>query len=364
MARLIIIIVLGAIITYGITSLTLNQFTSQGTQNTVDNYSYNIANDIANGMIDIVLMRLANNENYRATSPITEQINGGEVTYTAQNDSLDGEDLIKIVASAKYNGITKTTIVYANVRQLDLEIDPNTRCITANSEIQVNGNFLVDGRNHTSDGVLIPQEGTFALWSTKDIIPSGSMEGAGTADSIDYAPQNPPDPAVIAENQVWAGGFPSKPEELITNFPPGWTLKDVAKSNVNGSQFTTDPELLTFPLSGVTYVELPSGEEWKYADLNGGGILIIHNDDGNAIFKNSGGSFTGLIIGDDVIHLKGDYIGAVISLSASPSGSYAIGNSNGSILYSKEAISNALKEVKFLNYGFGQKRVDVKYWNE
>ncbi len=65
MARFIIIIVLGGIVTYGISNIPLNNTVKQGTQNSVDNFSYNYANDIASSMVDKLLMRTANGGTYR-----------------------------------------------------------------------------------------------------------------------------------------------------------------------------------------------------------------------------------------------------------------------------------------------------------
>ena len=363
MARFIMILVLGAIITYGVTSITLNEYTSQGTQNSMDDYSYNRARDIANGMVDIILMRIANDETYRVNSPITQNLNNGEATYTAENSFFDGDSLIKIVVAANYNGTTKSITAYA--KPFTLELDLGTHAITANSEIKVNGTFLIDARNHTAGGVLIPQDGTYCLWSTGNIITTGAFEGGGTFNNVDYIPQTPPDPAVIASNQIYTGSYPTTPEQVFGNYPPGSkTLKEFAQTGENGSQYVTDPALLSYPLQGVTYIELPSGDIWNNADLSGNGIIIVHNNNLNASLKNTSGSFTGLLICDEILKLKGDILGAVVSLASTPSSNYVVGNSSGSILFSKEAINNAIKKVKLLLYGFGKKRLDIKHWFE
>ena len=361
MARTIIILVLGAIIAYGVTNITLNEFVSQGTQNSMDDYSYNRTRDIANSMIDIILMRVANDETYRVNSPITENLNDGYATYTAEDSFFEGDSLIKIVVASNYRGTTKSITAYA--QPFTLEIDPGKGAVTANSEIKVNGNFTIDARNHTTAGVLIPQDGTYALWSSNNIIPTGNFYGGGTFDSVDYVPQKPPDPAVIASNQIYPGGYPTTPEEVFSHYPPGSkTLKEFAQTGQNGSQYVTNPTSLTYPLQGVTYVDLPSGGTWMNANLNGSGVVVVHNTDLDATIFNSQGTFTGLIITDGVLHFQGDIIGAVVSLappSAPPN--YIIGNSSGSILYSKESVENAIKKVRLLLYGFGNKRLDIKH---
>jgi hypothetical protein len=363
MGRTVIILVLGAIIGYGVTNITLNEYTSQGTQNSMDDYSYNRVRDIANGMVDIILMRIANNESYRINSPVTQNLNDGYATYTAEDSFFGGDSLIKIIVAANYRGTTKSITAYA--KPFTLELDLGIHAVTANSEIKVNGNFLIDARDHTAGGVLIPQNGTYALWSTSNIIPTGSLMGGGTFNNVDYIPQNLPDPAVVASNQIYPGGFPTTPEQVFGNYPPGSkTLKEFAQTGENGSQYVTDPALLSYPLQGVTYVELPSGGEWGGADFSGSGIIVVHNNALNASVKNTVGTFNGLLICDEIIKLKGDILGAVVSLAPTPSSNYVIGNSSGSILFSREAINNSIKKVKLLLYGFGKKRLDIKHWFE
>jgi hypothetical protein len=156
----------------------------------------------------------------------------------------------------------------------------------------------------------------------------------------------PGDPNVIRTGQVWPGGYPGTPDSVLggarRGFPEG-TLKAIAQSGVGGSQYVTNPSMLTYPLKGVTYVELPSGGTYKDMALNGSGILIVHNAAKNAQMRNIAPStFTGLIIADDVIKIKNIIIGAVVGLSSNPPSGKFIGNGDGQVLYSSQAIRNAL----------------------
>jgi hypothetical protein len=96
-------------------------------------------------------------------------------------------------------------------------------------------------------------------------------------------------------------------------------------------------------MAGITYVELPSGASWNPSTFAGSGILVVHNTAKNAILTNvTGGNFTGIVIGDDVIHINNIIIGAVVALTPNPSSGNLIGNGNGQILYSTAAIQNSL----------------------
>jgi hypothetical protein len=365
MSRFILIIVLGAFITYSITSLTQNKNVTQATENSVDNYAQTKARNVANSTVQLLMSQVADNYSWRVTTPVTKQIFNGEATYTVTDETFDGEDLIKFSVTSKVYGHTKNIEVYGK------PMDPYPIGVNAPSPVSTNnniltlGNITIDGRDHTSDGTLIPGEGTYGIWTTKTFTNSGASKIGGTYAGTDYIPSTNPDPSIIAENQSWPGGItPTTPEQVLTNLPNGFSLKEYAQSGDYDSQYVTDPTLLSYPLKGVTYVELPSGGSWTAADLEGSGVLIVHNDNVNAILNNTKNNFTGLIIGDDIIHLHSDIIGAVVSLTENPSAGNTVGNSSGSILYSKQVLDNVLMSVRPRNHGFASNRLNIKHWFE
>ncbi len=134
--------------------------------------------------------------------------------------------------------------------------------------------------------------------------------------------------------------MPTTPDALM-GYSAG-TLKGVALSAMNGSQYTTDPSTLTFPPSGVTYVELPSGQLWQDIDFgDSSGILIVHNLNRDALIKNlNSGLFRALIVADDIVHIHTTIIGTVVSLTELPSQGNVIGNGSGEILFSQAALAN------------------------
>jgi hypothetical protein len=76
------------------------------------------------------------------------------------------------------------------------------------------------------------------------------------------------------------------------------------------------------------------------------------------------GTFRGLIIADDIVHIHGTIIGALVSLTESPSEGNSIGNGTGFVLFSKEAILAASGFATNHNFGFRSKRIAIKYWFE
>ena len=112
-AKFIVIIILGGIVTYGISSFSQNSDGNQGTQNPLDNFVYNRAHDITNKMADILLKRISEDENYRVNSRATEDVLGGKANYTVKDSFFDDDSLIQIKVTAKFNDVT--TIVTTDI---------------------------------------------------------------------------------------------------------------------------------------------------------------------------------------------------------------------------------------------------------
>ena len=374
MSRFILIIVLGAFITYSIISLTQNQNVTQATENSVNNYSQTKARNITNSTVQMLMSQVADDYNWRVTSPETKQVFDGQATYTVTDTLFDGEDLIKYSVTTNVYGTTKQVTAYTDKFPF---IPPSFKgAITANNSVLSNGNIQIDGRNHTALGNLVPVTGTYAIWAVGNFTQQGTSDLGGTHLKIDYVPSSPPNPNVILQNQVWPGGFPSSPDQVMggpaKGFPEG-TLKSIAQSGIKGSQYVTDPTSLSGnPLSGITYVELTTAtphNKWEDIDVTGSGVLIVHNSALNALMKNLElGTFKGIIIVDDIVHIHSTVIGAIIILTPSPSAGNSVGNSDGKVLYSTEAVFDALTgtnlEKRLLNYGFGNNRLYAKHWFE
>ena len=374
MSRFVLIIVLSGFITYSIISLTQNKNVTQATENSVDNYAQTKVRNIANSKVQMLMSKVADNYNWRVTSPVTKQIFDGEATYTVTDETFDGEDLIKYSVTANVFGTTKQVTAYTDKFPF---MPPSIKgAITANNSVLSNGNLTIDGRNHTALGTVIPETGSYAVWCAGTYTQQGTSDLGGTHLKIDYVPSNPANPNVILENQVWLGGFPGSPDMVMggsaKGFPEG-TLKSIAQSGINGSQYVTNASGLSGnPLSGVTYVELPTNHphnQWKDIDITGSGVIVVHNSAKNAIMKDLNlGTFKGIIIADDMVHVHSTVIGTIIILTPSPSSGNTVGNSDGAVLYSTEAIFDALTgtnlEKRMFNYGFGNNRLYVKHWFE
>jgi len=227
--------------------------------------------------------------------------------------------------------------------------------VTANGSIETNGHVKIDGRDHDIDGAYILGSGTGTLGiSTKGTLKqSGNSLIGGTLSPHDYDPRPDPKSSIIIEtglNAAWER--PETPDDVL-GLKTG-QLKILANSRFNGSQYVTDPCALKYPLSGITYVDLPDGGIWnttvnncsKTADFSPAdynkttGILIVHNDQKNAVLKDtSKGTFKGIIIADRYENINNTIIGAVVTLSSE---GLQISRGNGAVLYSRDTVTTAL----------------------
>ena len=162
-------------------------------------------------------------------------------------------------------------------------------------------------------------------------------------------------------------------------------MKAAAQSGLYGSQYLLDPDDdnstilgLTYPLSGVTYIEITNGDEYELMlEQNGNsGILVIHNDDRNSNIAGikydkdtSDGLLTGLLMTDYSFHHHINVLGSIVMLSPDlEEDNNCNGNADHWAYYSSEAIGNATENVAAITgltgemgYGFGKKRLNVNY---
>lgn len=370
MGKAVLIFVLGSISLFSILNFNMNENVGFASQNSVDVFKETYARNITNSVSLMLVSMIADSSSYRATT--TQNISSvldGSANYRVIDTTLAGKSYIKIDVHGSYSDKTKSSIILAQIQNGGF-IPPTVKAaISTNNNVVTNGTLIVDGRDHDLNGNLIAGQGTLGLWSTQDIEQDGSSKIGGTFLGIDYALTKPADLNTVNEDATYSGGYPNTPDSVMggraKGFPEG-TLKSIAQSGVNGSQYTTNPSFLSFPLKGVTYVELPSGDIWNSSNIDGTGILVIHNNTTNAVIKNENlGTFRGLIIADDIVHIHTTVIGAIISITPLPSEGNTIGNGSGNVLFSRTAIKDGIGEIiQTSNFGFAKTRLTISYWYE
>jgi len=283
---------------------------------------------------------------WESTSQLDNLQAGSSGSVTIEQHPTD-PNLAIITSEADFR--SATTTIKLIVKKVDGGFPLGVRAaVTTNGPAATNGNMQIDGRDHDINGNLIAAQGTSGLYTGSTFSQGGSSAVGGTDSAVtDYAPAAPAEPSVIETGSNFddpsttaVETMPLTPDEVVGQ--PDGTLYDIANSGPPRGQYRTDPSLLIFPLSGVTYVELPCGSEWKPANIDGEGILVVHNSCRDALIKNlNSGTFKGLLIADDIVHIHTTIYGAVSSLTTAPSSGNVIGNGNGEVLFSREAIGNA-----------------------
>lgn len=306
----------------------------------------------ANGVTDQTQI-FTNNQpvNWNSTVELAALQPGSSGSVTMVRHAGDPE-LAVITSTATFGYATKAIEVV--VRRATTKPPGVKGAVTTNGPTATNGNIQIDGRDHTINGTLIANSGTFGIFTANTYAQGGASDVGGTDTyGIDRVPGRPGDPSVIETygnfddpSTPWTETMPLTPDQVMGGTYNGFsdgTLKTMAQSGMNGSQYVTDPSALTFPLSGVTYVELPPGAEWLSINFgDSSGILIVHNSSANAVIKNlNSGTFKGLVIADDIVHIHTTIIGAVVSLTTAPSSGNVIGNGSGQVLFSRAALAAA-----------------------
>lgn len=343
MGKSVLVILMGFLIIFNITAGNINKTSKESEIVLYNNYGKTLAKDIAQSGANVILSKLVYYPFWRSEKS-NISFAAGIFTAGAVNDTALGAYGIKVYSYSNFNGSLDTVFVrlrYESYRPVQVRAS-----ITANTEVDISGTITIDGRDHDEFGNLIPSSGTFGISTTSEFEQHGSAQVGGTTDSTDYVPSDPANPSIIEESAAWPNGFPDTPDKIMggdsAGYPEG-TLKSIAQSGFNGSQYVTDPSSLTFPLSGVTYVEIGWGQTWQSMDFgNSSGILVVHNSSTNSVIKTlNSGTFKGLLIADDVDKIHCDILGAVVVLTSSPPSGNVIGNGNGSVKYSSALVSQA-----------------------
>ncbi|GAB1442690.1 hypothetical protein MASR2M39_15260 [Ignavibacteriales bacterium] len=374
--KAIIILLTGIIALSAITIRNISQRDNELTAHVVNVYSDVQIKNIAETGVQMALRKIQVDTAWRTGFPLMNLL-GGKVSVRAKDTTFLSQNLIKIEAFAFTGYGSSNQQSYTVMCYLARSASGGTRtlppalkgAVTANSAVSTLGNLQVDGRDHTIAGAVVAGQGSFGIWTTSSLSQSGSSDIGGTVAGTDWGPSKPAKAGTVATFQVYPGGYPSTPDSVMggpANGYPEGTLKATAIAGTGGSQYVTNPALLTYPLKGVTYVELPSGSIWNSANITGSGILIIHNSSSDAAIKNlNSGPFKGVMIADDIIHVHTDIIGAVVGLSKAPSSGNCLGNGSGAILYSKAAINDGLNVVPFAGSGgLTSSSANVVYWWE
>jgi hypothetical protein len=356
--KALIILLAGIMGIAGLTYLNIFESGKRMSETTTDTFNASQAKNLAEAGAQMAVRQMIKDTAWReGYTGLT--LLGGVVNVRCVDTLFDTISVVKVESIAKMAKNTDaekthTAVCYYNKYRKQTIFPPAIRgSITTNSTITTLGDMNVDGRDHSITGTLLSGTGSLGIWTTGNLFQSGSSTIGGTAAGTDYPPSKPANANTVSYLQTYPGGYPTTPDGImggsVNGYPEG-TLKAIAVSGAGGSQYVTNPVNLTYPLKGVTYVELPPNSSWTSANIAGSGILIIHNQTLTAGIANiNSGIFAGIMMADDIVRIHTTVIGALIGISPHPSSGNCIGNGTGSILFSREAIMNAVNLVNLTN---------------
>lgn len=244
-----------------------------------------------------------------AVNPLT----GAQI---AVSDFGNGDEVIIVTGTVRLNNIERARqTLRVGVRQTPL-VNPRA-AVTIRGIAATTGAVTLDGREHNSGGQLTGEPGTYGLSTVSNTFSQGGSSKVG---GNGIAPASPANPTTYELN---GPAVPDSPEKVLG-------LSDGA---LDAFKTDTPP---TAPFNGVVFLT----SSWEGVNIDGSsGIFICHNKMGSAFLKNIHGTFKGLIITDDLIHINGDavLIGAVYGLKTN---GVTLGNGSAEIKFSSEVLSS------------------------
>ena len=366
MGKATFILIIGSLALFSIYVSNMNNYVLRGSEVMFDRYSEIQAKQLASSVINMLLTELADSSSLRTDDTESISILDGSAEYRIVDTILLNTDsLILIDVTATF--AEQTYSVKAFTATLEGWVPPSVRgSWTANADLNNTiSDMYIDGRDYNLDGTINVGEGTYAVSSATTFTNvDGAEIGGTTINDVDIA--TTADEAlwsqVIEQNVIWGTSFPSTPDEIL-GYAEG-TLISIAQSGEGGSQYILDPGDkidggdMSFPLRGVTYVDITDGIEakFKFTDVAGEideGILILHGPGASSRVKEVARSdkestipFHGLFIADYSFHHHIDVIGAVLQLSPDLEQlSNCNGNADHFVHYSSESIEQATKFV-------------------
>ncbi|MFQ5799130.1 MAG: hypothetical protein ACE5H0_10650, partial [Bacteroidota bacterium] len=303
------------------------------------------------------------------------QIDGGTSTLAVRDSSVSGDSVVVLVCTSTVGLITATStvILKPKIPGVPREI---RGALTAFGPIdKIVSDMVLDGRNHDANNVLVSGSGKFGVSTGESTFSNdGPAQIGGTDYAVpvgDIAPSIPEDPLTVEVNAPWPDGWPTTPDGAL-GLPDG-TLKSIALSGVGGSRYVTNfGQLMSDPIQGVTYVEVPPGTEWnaQYITVSPPeGILVFHSSSTDAMWwrikVKDDVPFKGIMILDRVFHLHMDILGAMIHLSPNTvTDSDCQQNQDHWINYSEETIENTMSFIDSEMEGGWRDKFEIVSWWE
>jgi len=196
-SSILMVITLG--IVFSIVSINTNKRIDDVSKKAESYYADNVSQNICNSATEMLLSKIADDNNFRVNNLTSRHMLNGYVKYTIDDTVINSEDKIKIEVQARYGGEEAENILIASLPDNGFVPGAVKAAVSTNNDIKTLGNLVIDGRDHDENGNLIPGQGTLGIWTTGSMNQSGNSH-IGGHDGTDYAPSKPGNSNIIKTN--------------------------------------------------------------------------------------------------------------------------------------------------------------------
>ena len=270
MSKTVIIVILGAVIIYGITNLVINENIYEMSEKSIDIYSQTKARNIGNSAAEILKVKVAEDNNFRVNSAQTINLDEGTATYRVVDTTFDGETLVKFDISANYLDSYKHIEAFVKIESSLPSL--MNKGVMGEKEVTFNGDYLsvkdtnnptINADVHSNMGVKLNGSNYFF---------EGFITSAGTIDNdgsnIQIIPNSNPQGAPVSQQNVAPVAIP--------NFVAGNYLSKANQTYDSDQTFSGNIILGTKSSPKIIYVK--GKVIMNNTNITGYGIIVAEND--------------------------------------------------------------------------------------
>ena len=211
--RALLFIILVTFIIAGMITDRINASNRRQAENIVSMHFRHEGRNLARTGVNMALTRIEADTAWRAgyasaASPMS--LFGGSLFVTVSDTDFFGKNVVRIASVASTGPPGGPTRSDTSIAYVFRTFMPGSimAAITTNNDVMTNGDLLVDGREHDLQGNLVPNSGTWALWTTRDyLMPTGSSTKRSTASWARSAPCWPPGSGSSSRSASVVGGW-------------------------------------------------------------------------------------------------------------------------------------------------------------
>lgn len=184
MGKAILILLLGSIAIYGIISISVNRSTTDATQTSTDYYKDVNARNIANSMVEMLTSQLRDSTTFRVQSIMQNSFFEGTANYRVVDTVLGSDSLVKIVVTANYDGVSRTSTSFVKITSSTSSNSPPpfmSYAAASGGNLQLNGNVTITDDNNNNLNANIHTNGNFEMNGSNSVDGFLSYVGNATA---------------------------------------------------------------------------------------------------------------------------------------------------------------------------------------